>query len=140
MNRRWWWVAGAIVAALAVSIGLVLVLRPQPLVWLDTSGEVTVLRNRASEADAALHRGSFAVGSDSCLYVVVEDDAGKVKYLAVVSPETVVDRQQIRQGQLAYAIGEMVTFSRAGLPAEVPPEAFERCSEATQVYSVDLAR
>lgn len=124
----------------ALGIAFAILLRPNPPVWLDTSGDLIVLRNRATQGDAALHLGTFTIGSDACLYVTVRDDYGSKVYLAAVQENVLVDRTSIRQGLVSFRIGGEATFARAEVPGEVPKNVFDLCVGAREVYSVELAR
>lgn len=137
MRKHWLWLVAGVAALACLIVGILL--WPRPNVWLDTSSDVVVLRNVATVADAALHRGVFTIGPDSCLYVTVEDDSGRVTYLAAVAPHVVVDRVHIKQESITFTIGGAATFSRAPLPGPVPPSALERCDQSKNVYSADLA-
>lgn len=112
---------------------------PQEVAWLDTAGEVTVLRNPAQTSDAVQHRGSFSVGPGGCLYVTVVDDSGSRTYLAGVSPTAAVTEQGVADGAFSYPLGADATFSGTMIVGGVPDSALQECSGADDAFGLELA-
>lgn len=116
---------------------------PIPAVVSIVTGDVTYLSNPGVFGDAIRHEGRFEVGSDGCLYVLVDGDnsSGKPnRFLAAVGSRTRVSTTVVERDDIRYYIGQPAFFEKSELVGQVPQEALERCRAATSVYPLELAR
>lgn len=110
-----------------------------PIPWVDQADGVTFVRDPAHASDAAIHRGTFSVGKDGCLYLTVKDDDGTKTYLAAVSPTAMVTKAAVSEpGGNTYAIGSTAYFGRAAASGPIPAAAASTCTGSTTLWSALL--
>lgn len=102
----------------------------------DEADGVLFLRHQPQLGDAVEHAGTFLLGADSCLYVVVDDKAGET-FIAAVGPGAHVTSDQVTLGPgRAFAMGEPAVFGRDNVDGVAPDEVLTRCTRASSVYGV----
>lgn len=102
----------------------------------DEADGVLFLRHQPQLGDAVEHAGTFLLGADSCLYVVVDDKEGAT-FIAALGPDAHVASDQVTLGPgRAFAMGEPAVFGRDNVDGVAPDEVLTRCTRASSVYGV----
>ncbi|MCR6649411.1 MAG: hypothetical protein NVV70_15200 [Cellulomonas sp.] len=102
----------------------------------DEADGVLFLRHQPQLGDAVEHAGTFLLGADSCLYVVVDDKEGST-FIAAVGPDAHVTSDHVTLGPgRAFAMGEPAVFGRENVDGVPPDEVLTRCTRTSSVYGV----